>query len=460
MKNKKIIIIIVILLLVLLLVLLVFLLKGKKNPENTITEVPVDYYESYQQQRAEQGITASDATAHYEDNVNEYYTVEGIIKSFNTNASYLNSSARDLSLIVTKENEQKVLQEYRQKGYKYINNVLAKTYKTKYSVNNDYIYNSVKDNTGKKYTINDMYVVDDSDFINTYFVYGDFDGKDFNFIVILDRYNCTFEIYLDNYLVDNNIQKSNEKSMKTLNVEHVEKNESNSFQYKNITQEQMVKIYYNDYVDLMKKNINKAYEMVDGDYKQKRVDTIDKFKNHISARVSAVSDIVLDSYSVNKVGNHLELICCDNFGNYTIFKVTSVLKYTAILDSYTINIDQLTDEYNNAQDRNKAIICVNKFLECINNKDYDVAYRHLNSTFKDSKFKTLESFTEFVNSKWFDLNKYSFESVRVQDNDYIFKGKLFYTTEQGSYDSGVTENSFVVRLNTNSSDYEISFESK
>jgi hypothetical protein len=65
-----------------------------------------------------------------------------------------------------------------------------------------------------------------------------------------------------------------------------------------------------------------------------------------------------------------------------------------------------------------------------------------------------------VKSKWFELNKYSFESVRVQDNDYIFKGKLYYTTEQGSYDSGVTENSFVVRLNSNSGDYEISFESK
>ena len=460
MKNKKIIIISIILLLILLIFIMLFVIKFNKAPENIKTEDPVDYYSAYQNVRASEGVTASDATAKYEDSMNEYYTVEGLIKSFNANVLYLVGSADDLNLMVTSNNEQEVLQEYRQNGYKYITNVLASKYKTKYSVNNEYILKTVGKYAGKKYTINDMLVVDDSDYINTYYIYGDYEGESFNFIIILDRYNSTYEIYLDNYLSDCGISRNNTSTMKTLNINQIERNDSNSFQYKNVNQQQMVKMYYNNYMDMLKTNINKAYELLDLDYKQKRVPTLDKFKTHVSSRISGQSEVTLEKYSVNKVGKDTEIVCCDNFGNYTVFKVTSVFKYTTILDSYTVAIDHYNDVYTNAEDKQKAIMCVNKFLECINNKDYDVAYSHLNSTFKENKYSTYESFVKFVKNNWYDLNKYNFENVRVQDNDYIFSGTLYYTTEQGSYDSGAISNSFVVRLNTNSNNYEISFELK
>lgn len=56
----------------------------------------------------------------------------------------LNSSASDLGLIVSKQEEKTALEEYKQDGLKCINDVLANNYKTKYSVNNDYIYNNLK----------------------------------------------------------------------------------------------------------------------------------------------------------------------------------------------------------------------------------------------------------------------------------------------------------------------------
>ena len=101
-NNRKIIIIVIIIILLLLCILALILLNYKKdnNANQNMEETPYDMYEAYEKQRAKEGITADDAKAYLEDNVSEYYTIEGIIKSFNTYALYLTGTAKDLNLIV------------------------------------------------------------------------------------------------------------------------------------------------------------------------------------------------------------------------------------------------------------------------------------------------------------------------------------------------------------------------
>ena len=153
--------------------LIAFAIVNKKSKnEASNTEPQIDYYNEYQKQRATEGVTADDAVASLVDNTNNYYTVKAIIDKFNTYVSYLNSTASDLGLIVSNKDESKTLEEYKQNGLKGINDMLAENYKSKYSVDNDYIYNNLKDFSGKSYSINNMYVVEDSAYINTYFVYG------------------------------------------------------------------------------------------------------------------------------------------------------------------------------------------------------------------------------------------------------------------------------------------------
>jgi len=200
MKRKKILIIIIILLLLLLVLLMSINRKDKTNLVPDETEVSA--YKAYNENREKEGISAKDAKAHLEDNMNEYYTIKGIIEKLNQNILYLNGTAKDLDLIVTSQNEAKILQEYREKGLKYISDVLAPNYKENYSVDDSYIKNTLGQYSGMKYQISDLYVVDDSEYINTYFVYGKYGSNDYNFIIILDRYNSTFEIYLNNYFVE------------------------------------------------------------------------------------------------------------------------------------------------------------------------------------------------------------------------------------------------------------------
>lgn len=460
-NNKKIIIIIVTIILLLLCVLAFILLNYKKedNANQNMEETPYDMYEAYEKQRAKEGITADDAKAYLEDNVSEYYTIEGIIKSFNTYALYLTGTAKDLNLIVNPENEKQVLNQYKEKGYEYINGVLAKNYKSAYSVNNEYIYDYVTKNIGKKYTITDMYAVDDSDMINTYFVYGTYGSNEVNYIIILDKYNYTFEIYLSNYLSDNNITKTDTSTMKTQHISSIEKNDFNTFSYKNIEQEQMVRIYYDEYLQIMKSNPERAYNLLNSEYKAKRFNNIDEFKEYINIRANDVIDRRLSSYSINKVGNYTEITCKDNMDTNITFRATSVMKYNVILDSYTMNITLFEKEYNEQQNNSyKAKMCFERFIECINAKDYKKAYSYLNDEYKERNFKTEQDFIKYIKENWFEINKYVYDTIQTSGQDYIINGSLIDSRQFESYDAEFRNKSFVVRLGSNYNTFEISFE--
>ncbi|MBO5179502.1 MAG: hypothetical protein J6B87_04055 [Clostridia bacterium] len=460
-NNRKMIIIIFIIILLLLSILSLILINYKKNDNDSqkFAETPFDMYEAYEKQRAKDGITADDARAYLEDNISEYYTIEGIIKSFNTYALYLTSTAKDLNLIVNQNNEQQVLEQYRKKGYEYINNVLAQNYKSTYSVNNQYIYEYITKNIGKKYTITDMYAVDDSDMINTYFVYGTYGSNEFNYIVILDKYNYTFEIYLSNYLSDNKINKTDSSTMKTQHISRIEKNDFNSFSYKNIEEEQMIRTYYDEYTEFMKSNPERAYNLLNSEYRDKRFNSIDEFKEYTSIKANDIANRKLSSYSINKIGNYTEITCKDNMDGNITFRVTSVMKYNVLLDSYTMNIALFEKEYNEEQNNSyKAKICFERFMECINGKDYKKAYSYLNNEYKERNFKTEQEFITYIERNWFDTNKYIYDTIQTSGQDYIINGSLIDSRKFESYDAEFLNKSFAIRLGSNYNTFEISFE--
>ena len=280
MRKKMIIIALIILLLISLLIILL-IGKGRKKINE---DIAVDMYEAYKKNREDEGKSAKDEVAHLEDNMNEYTTVKSIIDKFCQNVLYLNAKPKDLDLIVTAENESKVLQEYKQTGLKYIQDVLAPNYKNTYAVDSNYIYNVLAKYAGKSYVITDMYVVDDSEYINTYFVYGYYGETEFNFVIALDRYNNTYEMFLNNYFTQQGYSKNEVTTMKTLNITSVEKNENNGFQYKNIGNEQLVNIYYKDYINVLKNNRKIAYNMLDSEYRQKRFSTFEKFDEYLNSK--------------------------------------------------------------------------------------------------------------------------------------------------------------------------------
>lgn len=461
MDNKKKMSIIIIVIIVLLIILFAILLKKfypKKVQENkVIKESEYDMYNAYQTQRASEGVTANDAVATLEDNVNQYYTVKGILDKFNVYVSYLNTTVSKLGLIVPAGQEETALQKYRQNGLTGINNMLANNYKTKYATNNNQIYNMLKNYSGKNYSITDMYIVEDSAYINTYFVYGNYEGIEFNYIVVLDRYNYTFELYLNNYFSENNYSKQDTSTMKTLNIERIEKNIDNTFQYKNINQEQIAEEYYNDYIKKMKYDVQSAFDLLDSDYKSIRFGDISKFKKYITDVININTNRMMSSYSIVKYNSHTEYICQDNMGNNFIFKSTGVMKYTVILDTYTVTVNSYDKEYSEAEEAKKAQLCLNRFFEALNNKDYEKAYSYLNETYRANNFKTVDEFRQYVQSNWFDFNNFTYKNVSINGDYYLLTGEISDYMIEGSYDAERVSKTFIVSLGTSIRDFKISF---
>lgn len=455
MKRKKIIIVIIILLLLLLVLLIAI---NKKNKTDLVPdESEVSAYKAYNENRANEGISAKDARAHVEDNINEYYTIKGIIERLNQNILYLNGTAKDLDLIVTAQNEAKILEEYRQKGIKYITDILAPNYKDNYSVNDEYIKKTLSQYSGKKYQIDDLYVVDDSEYINTYFVYGKYGNTNYNFIIIMDRYNSTFEIYLNNYFVENNYSKDDTSTMRTLNISSVERNDNNSFQNKNIEREQIARIYYEEYIDLMKNDIDRAYSLLDGTYREKRFGSIEKFTEYVKSS-KAIENPHLRSYTITSMDGYTEYVCQDELGFNFVFKVTGAMKYTAMLDAYTVSVGAYQKEYAEADNNKKVELCFNRFFECLNNKDYDSAYAYLNKTYREKQFPTVESFKEYIISTWFNVNQFGYKSVSADDSGtYTVYGTIKDYESVGSYDAGRINKTFYVKPGSNYNQFEVSF---
>ena len=160
---------------------------------------------------------------------------------------------------------------------------------------------------------------------------------------------------------------------------------------------------------------------------------------------------------MSKYDTYTELVCQDSCGIIWIFKINGVMDYTIVLDSYTIPIESYNDEYQNADDSKKSQLCLNKFLEAINNKDYERAYNFWNKSYKEDNFKKLNEFNHYNQKNLFSFNTFSYHDVKSDEKNYILSGTLSDTTRTG-YNEKYISKTFIVKLGNGITDFEMSFE--
>ena len=204
----------------------------------------------------------------------------------------------------------------REKAY----NMLSADYRDIYNISIEDINSNVEFND-LSVEIYNIYLVTDYNGISLYFVKGlvrdlNYDSKEFENIVVLDRNNNSFEVYLDNYLKDRNI----EVNSLTLGEEYslpeiVEKNEFNSYTQMGVTMNDYVArlfssmrnsiIYNQNYIENMlyeNSNINNVEELNDFYIKNKR-------------------NIILGAYADYKLdvdGNNNIITCFDKNNSFKI----------------------------------------------------------------------------------------------------------------------------------------------
>ena len=132
----------------------------------------------------------------------------------------------------------------------------------------------------------------------------------------------------------------------------------------------------------------------------------------------------------------------DPNNKYYIFNETAVMDYTLMLDTYTIDLPEFTEKYENNSNVIKAGLNIQKVFDAINDKDYKYFYNKLDSTFRQNNFPTEESFKDYV-EKNFSNNQLVYDNGKESGDLYIYDVTVSEGTESNKQ---AVKKTFIVKL--------------
>ncbi len=276
---------------------------------------------------------------------------------------------------------------------------------------------------GSKFSAKSMKILE-SENIDIYSVYGVIKNantkeKELNLFykVRLDRKNGTFSIE-----PIKQIKNIDEIELK-IDTEKIDKNVFNVYtSYNRIKEEEIVQRYFNDFKEYLLDNSDKAYEYLNIEYRNKRFPTLDDFKSYVKDKYKELLLIKLNAYQVNNYKDYKEYICKDQFENLYIFNTNIPLEYTVKLDNYTIATEDFEKTYKNSNENQKVSINTEKWIQMLNNKDYNSAFNVLDDSFKNNNFKNKEVFRQYINQNYSE--HYKIESSNIEQQGEIYLNKI------------------------------------
>lgn len=265
--------------------------------------------------------------------------------------------------------------------------------------------------------IQDMYSLDGSNY-TIFYVKGNIDMKEIFLTVNMDFASKTFSI------IPSNKEEYEEKittvvNGKTGQEEKIQKNNYNMLVTSNLKQDEIANKYL---MDLKEKLINKpeeVYKLLDEEYKDKRFKDLSDFKEYVQENIQNINNMMLTKYSVDAKDGYTEYLCVDNNQNNYLFKVTSAMKYKVLLDNYTVVTEQYKEEYESSSESDKIATNIDKFIRCINNKDYNQAYSFLDEGFKNNYFSDVSSFEEYIKDNFYNYNSMGKIDIKNEGNIFI-----------------------------------------
>ncbi len=108
----------------------------------------------------------------------------------------------------------------------------------------------------------------------------------------------------------------------------------NEYNLVNITDRQLAAIYLNDYRNYLKNNIDQAYELLNEEYRSKKFNNIQEFKDYINS--ININTMSVEKYNISDDKKIIDVYISDN--DRFIFKIKSILEYEVYLDDTTVEI--------------------------------------------------------------------------------------------------------------------------
>lgn len=449
MKSLKRFIIILVIIAFILIISIYFIYQGKKDimdEEGNIKEP--EYIE---------GTYITDKAIKELDSKEEYFVIKDVVQQVQTYINYLDYDVTESRIkLENKEEEKQVIDEYKQEGIDSIKNMMSNEYMQEFNINDSVIYDSLAKYANKNITIEDIYVSESSVNIKTYFVYLDVldTDEEFNLVITIDSSNNSFNIMLKNYMDKMDIKKENMIG-KTVEqaIQNIEINEYNTYNIPDISDATYIQELFENYKTYLAILPNKAYEMLDNEFKQKRFGNIQNYKIYIDNYSSHLFNMELSKYKINHYSDYTEYVCMNQYGNYLIFREKKLMDYTVFLDSYTIDSIEFTERYNKSDEQQKVAMNIEKVIFALNSKDYHYVYAKLEETFKKNNFDTVEKFETYINQTLFERNVVEYDKFLKEGKTYMYQLKI-KPSEENEID---LRNATIIMKLLENNDYIISF---
>lgn len=203
-----------------------------------------------------------------------------------------------------------------------------------------------------------------------------------------------------------------------------EANEYNYLEIKATTQERIVNEYLEHYKEDALNYISDAYESVDKQFKDLKFNNLEEYEQYIDNHRSELENIKLNKYKINEYDNYTEYICIDQYNNYYVFYVTSPGNYTVFLDTYTADLPEFLEKYNNASAQEKVVLNINKIITALNAQDYKYIYSKLADSFKNNYFENEETLKKYLVNNLYENNEVEFEDFNQEGTIYTYKIKV------------------------------------
>lgn len=245
------------------------------------------------------------------------------------------------------------------------------------------------------------------------------------------------------------------KSITEITINQLDNNIENGVKFNSVpvSNENISKDYINIYKRLAIGNPEIIYNKLDEKYRDARFKTLEEFKKFIEENKNIIIGIRLKKYQKTTGENSDTYTCIDQNGNYYIFKEITPLKYTIILDNYTIPTEDFIEVYNSSREEEKVVLNIEKFFMGINDKNYKYSYNLLAESFRNNKYQSKEEFIKYVEANFFEKNEIEYNTYKEEKGVYIYKIKVSDATGKSAE---TKQYNMIVRLKEGT-DFEMSF---
>ena len=376
---------------------------------------------------------------------NTFYAIDEI--EANTEILLVDSQSQYYSIIACLENYyNSILEGNNQKLY----DILAVKYIEDNEITQENVIgkSNVENLVNANYNINEMYK-QETDNIYKYYINGYLRDTNINtyFIVFVDMNNATYSIYPIDEEYYNNIVMGKE----SIDSEQIQENENNLYTVVTVRDETTAQRLLEDYQYLLENNIQLSYEKLDSEYRQAKFSNLQEYSQYINN--IGIKQTKIAQYQKTKKDGYTQYVILDEKGKYYVFKETSVMNYTVLLDIYTVELPELVEGYNSKNESEKVQYNLQLWFYSINDGDYKYAYNKLDQTYRNNNFPTQADFENYMKTTFYSQNKLGYTSYEKNGDLYIYKMVI----TNADNETQTIEKQFVVKL-LEGTDFVMSFE--